>query len=69
MEETNGQRALLTTAEVAQEFGVSDETVRRWVRRGVIKFVLVGPFRLKRIPRAELTRQIVPGRPEEIRPE
>lgn len=47
---------LLTMSEVAQSYHVSDETVRRWVRKGIIGYVMVGPFRLKRIPESEANR-------------
>jgi excisionase family DNA binding protein len=56
---------LLSTADVAAQYGVSDETVRRWIRKGVIAYVMVGPFRLKRIPRSEADRHFV--RPEVAR--
>jgi excisionase family DNA binding protein len=55
---TNGSEDLLSTADVAAQYGVSDETVRRWIRKGVISYVMVGPFRLKRVPRAEVERKL-----------
>jgi excisionase family DNA binding protein len=58
---TNGSEDLLSTADVAAQYGVSDETVRRWIRKGVIAYVMVGPFRLKRIPRSEADKHFVPG--------
>lgn len=48
---------LYTIAEVAKALKVSDETVRRWCRKGAIPYVMVGPFKLKRITHAELERQ------------
>jgi excisionase family DNA binding protein len=47
---------LLSIAQVAKMYGVSDETVRRWTRKGVISYVMVGPFKLKRIPKEEAAR-------------
>jgi len=54
---------LLTVAEVAQSYNVSDETVRRWMRKGIIGYVMVGPFRARRIPKDEAERHFaaVPG--------
>lgn len=45
----DGHDRLLTTSDVARMYGVSDETVRRWIRKGVIPFTQVGPYRAKRI--------------------
>lgn len=49
---------LLTTAQVATMYGVSDETVRRWCKKGAIAFKMVGPYRLKRITLAEAQRHL-----------
>lgn len=48
----------LTVGQVAKMYGVSDETVRRWCKKGAIAFVMVGPFRLKRITRSEAERHL-----------
>lgn len=37
----------LTVATVAADFGVSEETVRRWIRQGRITAYRVGPRRLR----------------------
>lgn len=46
---------LHTVKEVAEIFEVDPETVRRWIRRGKIKYVKVGE-RFIRIPRKEIER-------------
>jgi excisionase family DNA binding protein len=51
---------LLTTGQVAALYGVSEQTVRLWIRKQIIGYVMVGPYRLKRIPRAEAERHLVP---------
>lgn len=53
---------LLTMAQACAEYQISEETVRRWMREKRIPFVLVGPFRMKRIDRAALERT-VPAQP------
>ena len=40
---------LYTVREVANAFHVSEETIRRWIKRGDISYTPVGPFRLKRL--------------------
>jgi len=50
---------LLTCRDVAKAYGVNVETVRRWVRKGVIAVVLVGPYRLVRIRRSEAEKHFV----------
>jgi excisionase family DNA binding protein len=53
-------RELLTVMEVAQTYHVSDDTVRRWMRKGIIGYVMVGPFRVKRIPKVEAEKHFTP---------
>ena len=50
------ERDLFTITEVAQYYGVCDETVRRWIRRKALDYVLVGPAPLRRIPREAVER-------------
>lgn len=50
---------LLTVQEVAAEYRVHPETVRRWVRNGDIEGVLVGGFRVK-VRRSQVSRQFQP---------
>ena len=54
---------LLTCREVAEMYRVQVETVRRWVRKGVITVILVGPYRHVRIPKTEADKhfEVVPG--------
>lgn len=47
-------RSLLTTDEVADEFQVDPETVRRWAREGKIVAITLPGGRLKRFPRSEV---------------
>lgn len=47
---------MLSTHDVARRYGVSDETVRRWCRKGIIAYVMVGPYRMKRIAKSEAER-------------
>ena len=50
---------LLSVAQVARTYGVCDETVRAWIRKGIVGYVMVGPFRVKRIPRKEAEKHFV----------
>jgi excisionase family DNA binding protein len=51
----------LTVAEVARELRVSPETVRRWLRAGRLRGVLVGGDKVGyRIPAVELERFLRP---------
>jgi excisionase family DNA binding protein len=54
---------LLTTSDVARLYGVSDETVRRWIRKGVIPFTQVGPYRSKRIRLSDAKQLMTEVRP------
>jgi excisionase family DNA binding protein len=53
---------LFTVREIADEYRVSEETVRRWVKRGDIAYTAVGPFRLKRIKMADVAKEVKSGR-------
>lgn len=46
-----GDDVLLSADAVSKQYGVCVETVRRWMRKGVIPYVMVGPNRAKRIRR------------------
>lgn len=39
---------LLTISEVATDYHVSEETIRRWIRSGRLPYEMVGPFRVRR---------------------
>jgi excisionase family DNA binding protein len=51
---------LLTPSQVAHAFDVNVETVRTWVKKGVIAHYLIGPFRAVRISRQEAARHFTP---------
>ncbi len=50
----------LTAAQVARAYGVDVETVREWMRKGIIAYVKVGPFNVKRIAESEARRHFTP---------
>jgi len=50
------QYRLFTVTEAARQLGVSRETVRRWIHRGVIRAVRVG--KNHKIPEVELKRLV-----------
>jgi excisionase family DNA binding protein len=50
-----------TVREVAAAYHVSEETIRRWIKRGDIKYVAVGPFRLKRIRPGDIAQEVRHG--------
>ncbi|MCL6474426.1 MAG: helix-turn-helix domain-containing protein [Firmicutes bacterium] len=54
MQET--QYKLLSVKQTAQELGVSRETVRRWIHKGVLRAVRIG--RNHKIPEAQLQKLI-----------
>ena len=54
MQET--QYRLLTVKQAAHELGVSRETVRRWIYRGVLRAIRVG--RNHKVPEQELQKLV-----------
>lgn len=40
---------LLRPGQAATQLGVHRETVKRWMRKGVVSYEEVGPFRVKRL--------------------
>lgn len=70
MTHENGHRpavVLVTLSEAARELGVDYETVRRWVRKGAVPALEVGPAGSTslRIARDELERLKRPYQPPE----
>ena len=53
---------LLTTAEVAEKLRVTDETVHRWARQGVIPYIEL-PSGLKRFRRRDVEAFLIPVAP------
>lgn len=49
---------LLTVAQVVEESGFSEDTIRRHIRKGALPVVRRGPFRRIRIRRAEFDRYL-----------
>ena len=49
---------LYSIREVAGAFGVSEETIRRWIRAGQIPYTQVGPLRLKRLRPSEIAKEV-----------
>jgi excisionase family DNA binding protein len=47
---------LLRPGTVAKRLGVTTETLRRWMAKGALEFVEVGPFKRKRIRQSEIER-------------
>lgn len=52
---------LLTVDDVARRCGVTDQTVRNWLRSGHVSYLLVGPTNRLRIRPSELDRIMQPA--------
>jgi excisionase family DNA binding protein len=50
---------LRTPTFAARRLGVTPQTVYRWMRKGIIRYSEVGPFKKKRIADSEIARQRV----------
>lgn len=50
---------LRTPTFVARALGVTPQTVHRWIRKGIIDFIEVGPYKKKRVYDSEIERQRV----------
>jgi excisionase family DNA binding protein len=53
--------ALMTIREAADRCHVDYNTFLRWVAKGVLPHVVVGPFRSKRVYRRDVEQLIQPG--------
>ena len=49
---------LLRLDDVARQYRISERTVRRWIHERRIPYVMVGPFRIKCVPRAALETHV-----------
>lgn len=49
---------LLSVSEVADRLGVSYETVRRWIRKGALEALTVGPTKTLRVPESAVAALI-----------
>lgn len=49
------ERVLLTVREVAARFGVHEDTIRRWVEKGALDAVRLGPHGPGRKPRVRIS--------------
>lgn len=56
--QAEGKRNLLTLQEGADICDVDYETFRRWVAKGVLPHVVIGPSNLKRVYRRDVERLI-----------
>ena len=48
---------LLTAQQAADRLGVNVETVRRWVRKGSVRYVEIGPNHLRRLRQSDVDGQ------------
>lgn len=55
------RRTMLTLQEAADVCTVDYETFRRWVQKGVLPHVVIGPSRLKRVYRRDVLQLIRQG--------
>jgi excisionase family DNA binding protein len=51
-----GGDPLMRPGQAASRLGVTTETLRRWMAKGALEYVEVGPFRRKRIRLSEVER-------------
>ena len=49
----------LTVPQVGRKFNVTDDQVRRWIRRGVVRAVRVGPLGAWRMSEADIESALV----------
>lgn len=56
---TDSRPEFLTTHGAARRLGVTPETIRRWIRKGIMSYVEVGPYAAKRLRAADVDKQRV----------
>lgn len=56
--------ALLTVREAAARLTVDASTVKRWIAKGALQAVAVGPYHRLRVTPAELAKHVRPVEPE-----
>lgn len=49
----------LSTHDVAVRYGVSTETVRRWLRKGSIPYEMVGPSHMRLMRREDVLKHVI----------
>lgn len=47
----------LRPAQAARRIGITMQTLRRWMRKGIVAYAVVGPNNHKRIRQSEVDRQ------------
>ena len=45
---------IIAIGDAAKALGVSEETLRRWIRQRKVAYTLVGPFRVKKMTQAQV---------------
>ncbi len=48
---------MLTVSAAARRLGVNRETIRRWVRKGALTYVELGPFKRKKLRQSDVDKQ------------
>lgn len=48
---------LLSVSAAARRLGVNRETIRRWVRKGAMTYVELGPHKRKKLRQSDVDRQ------------
>lgn len=54
---TNQDDPLLSVSAAARRLGVNRATIRRWVRKGAISYVELGPHKRKRLRASDVDKQ------------
>lgn len=48
---------MLSVSAAARRLGVNRETIRRWVRKGALSYVELGPFKRKKLRQSDVDKQ------------